>query len=80
MSLVKLLEDKNTTMIMAGVCNFDHETRSYFLCDQSGGGGYDSQTYDNNDDENVNYLLQVTAGLRRVGGGNSSSRECSCRS
>ena len=65
---------------MAGACKFEHETRPCFPSDQSGGGGYDSPTDDNDDDENVNYLLQVTAGLRRVGGGNGSSRECSCRS
>ena len=78
LSVVNLLEDKTTTMIMAGVRKWKHETRPYFLSDQSGGGGYDSQTDD--DDKNVNYLLQVTAGFRRVGGGNGSSRECSCRS
>ena len=44
---------------------------SYFLSNQSGGGGYDSHT---DDDENVNYLLQVAADFRRVGGGNGSSR------
>ena len=76
LSLVKLLEDKTTTMMMVGVCKCEHETRPYFLPDQSGGGGYDTQT---DDDENVNYLLQVTAGFRRVGEGNGSSLACSCR-